>query len=1258
MQQLSFSSFLLVLFSFFIFLNASNPAIATASDDLVSTAWKAFDTNNFAGAEQKFKNAIDAAPNNSRAYMGLSLLYELQQRYAESWEMFRMALRFEKNPAPFWFSQWTTLKIDRNKRNPKTGIIDSLEHYAKLGEASGILQPMAHEVLGDIYQRRGQFEKAREHYAQQNAIENWIICGPFENISAAGFNTVYLPEREFEPQRIYEGKNAVPVKWYVPPVIKPDKWLDFQAYFSDRQALFYANSFVYSPIKQSAIIRVGTSGSLKVFLNDAEVLRDSLEQNNDLDTYLAATELQQGWNRLLVKVGYSELDRCNFMARITDDKGSPLQNIKFSTEPQKYSKELQNKARFIENFSEAYFKRQIELFPEQYENYFLLADAYLRNDKAVEAELTMRKAQKLLPNCGLVYHYLLQAYSRGRKRDEAATTYEKMYSLSKDLTDGIQYKFNQYLDNEDFDRAEEELLRLEKLLPGSEDAYSMRIDFYSKKKLTEKVIQTASEAYSSFPTVWRFANLAATIDYQKTRKRDGAIEIYRKFLAENYDEGVMSNLAATYLDDSKVKEWEQTYRKMLQTSPASPGYYYQISKVYGQLQKYDSSANNAQKALSFCPSCSVYWSKLGEAYRSGKRIEQAKDAYKNALVYNATDYDSRQVLRELEGKPSVFTLFKQNNIDSLVKNAPAADAYPESAASLVLESSNRVVYERGASETSQETLIRVFNDRGIDLFKEYSIPYNSYAQTMIIEKAVTIKPDGTEIRADISRNQCVFKSLAKNDFIYLKWRIRNFNSGKLGQHFWDSYYFNRFMPTLNTRYSLLIPQDMNFTYKGQNDAPEPEVRNADGTNKMYEWTSKNEAALGYEADMPNLDEVGKILRISSIPNWKYLVDWYKEVALTKTQSSYEIKEKVDELFSSKVNATTEDKIRTIYDYITENIRYSMVSFRQSALVPQKARDVLVNRIGDCKDVSTLGIAMLNEVGVKANFVLVNSGNEERIGDIPPSIAFNHCIVQAETKSGPIYLDFTANNFPAATVPGADRDAFSLVINDNSANPITLPKNQIAPPAISVRAKMTLFDDNRALIENSTTTVGNPTALLRVRYRGKPQKDRDKILQSLLSSEFPNVRLINFVIGPLDDLAPSVTFSYVCEAPNYLTDAGDYKLVKIPWQNPLRADDALSYEKRSYPIKNISSVDTVSEEIEIILPNGYTPVDLPAPSRISSGAGDYSLEFSLKGNTLKAKRRYVYMSSYVSVDEYERYKKFYNRIVKDDSRQILLKKSDN
>ncbi|MBS1537645.1 MAG: DUF3857 domain-containing protein [Bacteroidetes bacterium] len=1236
---------------------ASNSfAIASESSKLVDEAWNAWEQNDNSTVELKFLQAIKTDSSNTRAYVGLALLYEIQRKETKAWEVFKNVLKSEKDATPYLYAEWVTAKINSIQQT-NASVVEMMEQISKKGDKDGILKAMAHEVLGNIYQRKGQLAKAKEHYKSIGALEQWTIIGPYENISASGFNAVYPPEMEYDITKEYPGKNDVPTKWFLPPTIKLDKWLDFQSYFGDRQSILYANTFVYSPKKQNVNVRVGTSGSLKTFLNDVEIIRDSLETNNDFDTYIVETELQEGWNRLLVKVGSSELDRCNFLARITDSFGEPIPGLKSSSEAQKYTKASPSTIKNIPLFATEYFKNKILESPNNIENYILLADCYLRNDQAIEAELILRKAQKLSPNCGLIYKYFIDAYARGRKRDELVTTYEKMVALpNKDLIDPLLYKYSQYLDNEDYDRAEEMLNKLEVLQPESESVLSLRIELYGKKKLTEKVIQLAKDGYKKFPTNWKYVNLACTIDYQLTRKQDGTIDILTKFLEKDYTDGALSYLAKAYLEASKIKEWEETYQKMLEYSPASPGYYYQMANVFTTLQKYDRAAQMMNKALSFCPSCGVYWSKLGDVQRSDKNIPSAKESYQKALQFTPTDYDSRDILRELNGKKSIFTALGEGNIDSLVKAAPTAEQQPESPACVVLDKSTRVVYPQGASETSQELLLRLYNDKGIDRFKEYYLGYNSYSQSLIIEKAVTIKSDGTEIRGDISKNHIVFKSLEKNDYIYIKWHIRNFNTGKLAKHFWDEFYFNGFFPLKNAEFSLLIPKGMDFHYQAQNLSIEPTVSSTpDG--QLFVWKLQNQEGIVYEAEMPDIDEVGKMVRVSSIPDWNYLVNWYDEIAKTKAQSTYEIQEKVQELMPNQNALTKEQKIKTIYDYITENIRYSSVSFRQSGLIPQKARDVLVNKIGDCKDVATLGIAMLREVGIPANYVLVNSGDEEQKNNIPPSIEFNHCIVAVDNGTNPpTFLDLTANNHPVGSIPTMDRDAFSLVIKPGNTQPILLPRVQSAAPNMIANTTLTLDETNNAVLSNSTEYSGVLTANLRARFRNKTSTEREKSMQSELSSEFPSVKLKKFDVSNLEDLSSSIVYGYTCEIPNYVTDAGDFKLVKIPWKDDLRADDALSYDHRTYPMKYRSGVDTSSEEISIKLPNEYEPVDVPKSKQLTSPIADYSVEYSYSSGILKAKRVFIYKKSLVETDQYNDFKKFYNAVVKEDAKQILLKKS--
>lgn len=97
------------------------------------------------------------------------------------------------------------------------------------------------------------------------------------------------------------------------------------------------------------------------------------------------------------------------------------------------------------------------------------------------------------------------------------------------------------------------------------------------------------------------------------------------------------------------------------------------------------------------------------------------------------------------------------------------------------------------------------------------------------------------------------------------------------------------------------------------------------------------------------------------------------------------------------------------------------------MIPQKARDVFVTRIGDCKDKAALGIAMLRSAGFTANFVLVNARYEGLNKHMLPSIAFNHAIVSVATQEGTLYLDLTAQNFPVGSVLLGGSGSFALEI---------------------------------------------------------------------------------------------------------------------------------------------------------------------------------------------------------------------------------------
>ncbi|HKA20622.1 MAG TPA: DUF3857 domain-containing protein [Blastocatellia bacterium] len=1237
---------------FFLLLQGRSVFASTTADALVADAWKAWEQNNKQLVEAKFLAAIKEDPRNTRAALGLSLLYILQKKNAASWERLKTVMQPEPDSYPYLYSLWTTAAMRNRYYDLNVDLVPLVEQLSRKADSGGVLKGMAAEVLGGYFERRGDIATSNRYYQQIHEIKDWMLIGPFDNTSASGFDKFYPPELEYEPSKTYEAKNGIPANWFKLATGKNDRWIEFTRYFSNNESVFYANDFVYSPKKQSVQIRIGTSGSLKAFLNDEQIAEFVDETNNDLDNYIVEADLQEGWNRLLIKCGFSEISKCNFLARITDLHGEPIDGLALSTESKPYKCRPGANSRLIPNFAEAFFKTKITAAPGNLENYALLAECYLRNEKAIEAELALREAMKLAPGCGLFKKQLLEAYRQGKKYDNYATMIEQIYALDKDNVDILQYKIDEHLEKHELDKADALTKHLETIAPRSEFLYETRVHLYSEKDQDEKLAETIKTAYGLYPDNWRFVLLAASLSIQETRKYDRAISIVQKYLARRYDTTALSTLAGLYLQASNVKKWEETCNKIFELDAASTQQYYVMAKAYFTIQDYANAEVRIKKSLALCHDSALFWSQLGEINRARGAIELAKHAYTEALKYDPTDYDARRELRELDGKKPVFAVFEQANIDDLIKNAPATQSYPDSGAVVLLSDTKRVAYEPGGSESSAERLIRVFNNRGIDAFKEYLIPHSPYNEELVVEKAVVVKKAGTEINADVEENHIVFKSLEPNDLIYLKWNIRSLYTGKLFKDFWDNLSFNGAFPVKDSRYSLLVPKGLRFHANTQNMPNEPSKKDTDeGT--VYLWRLVDEPALEPEDAMPAWADVTKDLYISSVNEWQDIVNWYLDLARTKTRSSFEVKEQVEALLR-KDNLSQEAKIQVIYDFITENIRYSRVPFRQSGLIPLRARDVLVNRIGDCKDLATLCIAMLSEVGIKAHYVLVNTREAGENRNAPPSIPFNHCIVGVEMPGGFKYLDLTAYNYPMNSAPEGDVEAFSLLLKPGVNKPEYLPRNGFTSRQLIRRSIVDIRDDKSIAARNSLKAEGAPGALLRGLLRQKSKKQQEMSFSQLLSQDFPDVKLTKLELGAIDSREPFVECSYDYEVPNYLGEAGQFKVLKIPWAEPFRNDPGLARDNRKFPYYYWPWADTMTEEIEIKLPAGFEPVEPMKDVNITSEVADYSVKLEFANGVIKGSRKLVNKKMVVSPEQYPEFKKFYAAVVKEDQRVILLR----
>jgi len=1232
-------------------------AKASAQSNLKS-GWDYFEKNDFAKSREYFTKATDNDKDKPEAYLMLAVLATIDKTEPEAFANFEKFYESAPDPIPYIDAVLVT-DIGFGGYGKKTKVqLDMLNKLLKDPRASGTLKDNIHSIIGSHYEYIQEDKKSFAEYNNIKTIDKWQIVGTFDNISASGFDKDYGPIKYVKTTDGFKDENGAPINWFNLPPSRKDKWIDFTYNFSTDDAICYAQTFVNSPDDRTVQFRIGVSGSLKTWVNDALVFAEPEERNNGEDSYIFNIKLNKGYNRILVQVGSSEIDRCNFMARITDDAGYSLDNITATSEPQDYKKSTADaKATVIPVPSEAYFEKKIAADPNDLINYIALINEYLTNSKNYEARKLILKAQALAPRCSYFYYKLIEVYNRDGNNTDLEIAINWLKDNDPDNPLSIELLYNDEMDKEHYKAATDLVDKMEKLYGETALSKEYRIRLAAKDGKQDELVQDVEQGYKKYPDDWYYVNLERLVQESVNKNSDAAIDVLKKFLKNNFHESAYTDIAKYYFDKGKNADGIEQYETLLKKYPYAVGYYKNLGDVYFEEQKYDPAVANYKKCLEFAPYISTYWNCLAKCYDNQNKADEAKDAYKKAILYSPTNYDARSALRKLENKKEIFDYFEQPDLEALFKKSPDASKYPDDNSIVLHEETQKVVYSGGASEERTIYLVKVFNAEGIDNWKEYSIGYYS-SQRLIIEKAEVLKANGDKVEAETDENKVVFKSLEPGDAICLIYHKQNYAIGKMSPYFSDKHFFSYHLPYLESKYSLLISPDINLNYRFSKDTIIPKISTADEF-KFYQWSKENQPSLKNEDKMPALVDVAQVLYLSSFPNWTYVSHWYTDLSATKAKSDFEVKETVASLLKGKENESDKQKVETIYNYIVKNIRYSSVSFLQSGLIPQKASHVINSKIGDCKDVSTLFVAMCKEAKIPAQLILVNTKNNGEKDMLLPGIDFNHCIAKCTIDNHDQYVELTSDYLPFNSYYNGLLNSFALDIKSDKDQGSVAPFF-IDPPNRYINAVTRVSNVNLSgddiIIDRTSYKTGQYAASMRESYRDMGPTERQKEMQKNVADEYANLQLDSLKFTGLDSRNDTVAYRYILTGSNAVSHVGGLSIFTLPWVDKATSKDFTFEANRQFPmdVSGYYALESDAEQIYMNIPAGQVLSEIPKNIKYSCSVADYTLDFKVLHNKISVYRRLKFKESKIPVDKIPEFKEFYKEVITADAKQIALK----
>lgn len=254
-----------------------------------------------------------------------------------------------------------------------------------------------------------------------------------------------------------------------------------------------------------------------------------------------------------------------------------------------------------------------------------------------------------------------------------------------------------------------------------------------------------------------------------------------------------------------------------------------------------------------------------------------------------------------------------------------------------------------------------------------------------------------------------------NAFTYDAEIIKEYNDIK----YFTSIYFNDDYPTAERRIEIEVPEwldlelrEMNFvgydihktvspgrngstvyTYNMENASGAYDDGNAPGPSYLYPHILFLPKSFVYDG------QETKIFKTT-----QDLYNWYKSLVDELENDNTAIKEKVNELTANA--ATDEEKIRNIYYWIQDNIRYIAFEDGIAGFKPDEASNVFNKRYGDCKGMANLTKQMLKEAGFDARLTWVGTKHIAYDYSTPNLSVDNHMICTVYKDGKPLFLDGT------------------------------------------------------------------------------------------------------------------------------------------------------------------------------------------------------------------------------------------------------------
>ena len=441
-------------------------------------------------------------------------------------------------------------------------------------------------------------------------------------------------------------------------------------------------------------------------------------------------------------------------------------------------------------------------------------------------------------------------------------------------------------------------------------------------------------------------------------------------------------------------------------------------------------------------------------------------------------------------------------------------------------------------------------------------------------------------------------------------------------------YFGNFYPIKTKKVTLIADKGINFNFKEFNTQgynitfTKEEKRNSN----IYTWHIENVDEIKYESSVPtykkvlphivpiitsykaNDKEVKLLNDVEDLYNWYYSM--VKNINQEPTDAS--LVTLVEEI--TKDSKTDLEKVRAIYYWTQQNIKYIAFEYALGGFIPREANDVFNKKYGDCKDNSSILYEMLKTAGLKGNLTWIGTRKiPYTYTELPTPMVDNHMILSYSEGETTYFLDATGR-YLALEMPSSFIQGKEALIGDGEGKfrietvPVMTPKTNsyIEVSSLSI-------NENQLIGKGETTLSGyykidyynqleskNIEKELKTYYNIKLRKGSNKFL----IDSFEEINKYSY-----DD---DFTIKYDFNINDYSKQLGDEIYVNLNLNRDIAMYKSEDDRENDIEVKYKSDY-TFLNTLEI--PENYSVDYLPENYELSNDYFTCSISYKKVGNTI-------------------------------------------